>query len=309
MRKLPNGLIIVDKPRQMTSHDVVAVIRRCLPKKTKVGHTGTLDPDATGVLPICVGKATRLAEYFSPLTKTYLGEMVLGAETSTQDSSGRVLRRASAAELAAVTPMAVKQAAEEFLGEIRQIPPMVSAVKINGKKLYQLAREGQVVERQPRCVTIYELEITEMDLPRVCLRVICSGGTYIRTLMHDIGQKLGVGAHLTALERQAVGEFDLSQALSLEQVKTMLTARDYSCLLPLGAGLEYLPALSLTQEKQLEAVCHGRPLTLTTAPAGTYRVLYDGALVAMGEIAPGSRHLKMKKVLFETEPQCYAEQE
>lgn len=302
MRKLPNGLIIVDKPRQMTSHDVVAVIRRCLPKKTKVGHTGTLDPDATGVLPICVGKGTRLAEYFSPLSKIYLGEMILGVETSTQDSSGEVLRRASAAELAAVTPAAVEQVSAEFLGEIQQIPPMVSAVKVNGKKLYQLARAGQVVERQPRRVTIYGLEITEMNLPRVRLRVICSGGTYIRTLMHDIGQKLGVGAHLTSLERQAVGDFDLAQALPLERVKAMLTVGDYSCLLPLGTGLEYLPILTLTQKKQLEAVYHGRPLPAEATPAGTYRVFYDGVLVAMGEIAPGSRCLKMKKVLVEMEP-------
>jgi tRNA pseudouridine55 synthase len=296
---LPNGFINVYKPRNMTSHDVVAVIRRCLPKKTRVGHTGTLDPDATGILPVCVGKGTRLAEYFAPLKKVYLGEMTLGAVTSTQDSSGEVLRQTAAAEIAAVAEADVIKAVKAFVGEIEQVPPMVSAVKINGRKLYELAREGKTVERKARKVTIYNIEITEMDLPKVKLAVTCSGGTYIRTLINDIGEKLDVGAYMSSLERQAVGSFDLAHSLPLEQVKSMLEAEDYSCLLPLEYGLEHLPVWELTAAADYENVLHGRPVKLTSEPsAGTYKIFYENRLIAVAQAEANGSLLKMNKVLI-----------
>lgn len=297
-----DGFINVYKPAGMTSHDVVAIIRRRLPRKTKVGHTGTLDPDAVGVLPVCVGKGTRLAEFFTPLQKVYLGEMTLGAVTSTQDVSGEVLKKAEAEQLAAITEAAVEQAAAEFVGEIEQIPPMVSAVKIGGKKLYELAREGKVVERQPRKVTIYNLEIVDMQLPKVVLRVICSGGTYIRTFMNDIGEKLGVGAYMSRLERQAVGDFTAENALPLEQVQAMLEADDFSCLLPMEYGLTHLPVVKLQSERQYDNVLHGRAIQIDSKAvgmaAGKCKVMYGDKLIAIGERATGSDCLKMNKVLI-----------
>lgn len=296
---MPDGFINVYKPADMTSHDVVAIIRKRLPRKTKVGHTGTLDPDAIGVLPICVGKGTRLAEYFSPLKKVYLGEMTLGAVTSTQDISGEVLERADEEKVSAITETDVVNAVKDFLGEIEQIPPMVSAVKINGKKLYELAREGKVVERKPRQVTIYDLEIIEMNLPKVVLKVTCSGGTYIRTLMNDIGKKLGVGAFMSKLERLAVGDFDKEHSLPLDDIKAMLEAEDYSCILPIEYGLDYMPVITLNGEKDYEDVLHGRPLRLkSSVSAGTYKIIYKEQLIAVASAETETKYLKMGKVLI-----------
>ena len=295
---MPDGFINVYKPADMTSHDVVAIIRKRLPRKTKVGHTGTLDPDATGVLPICVGKGTRLAEFFTPLSKVYLGEMTLGAVTTTQDISGEIIKEADPQKLAAVTAEAVARAAAEFVGEIDQIPPMVSAVKINGKKLYELAREGKVVERKPRRVTVYNLEITEINLPKVTMKITCSGGTYIRTLFNDIGEKLGVGAYMSKLERQAVGDFDKSHSLPLETVKTRLEAEDYSCLLPMEYGLQHLPVVKIDEARQYDNVLHGRPLRMKKQiAAGNVKIVYGEKLIAIGS-ADGSNILKMHKVLI-----------
>lgn len=296
---MPNGFINVYKPENMTSHDVVAIIRRRLPKKTKVGHTGTLDPDATGVLPVCVGKATRLAEYFSDLPKVYLGEMTLGAVTSTQDSSGEILAKAKPEDLAAITESQVAEVIRNFVGDIKQIPPMVSAVKINGKKLYELAREGKIVERKPRNVKIYSIEIINMALPKVTLKVTCSSGTYIRTLINDIGEKLGIGAFMSALERQAVGSFTLQNSLPLEQIKNMLEADDYSCFLPLEYGLENLPVLTLHDNFSYENVLHGRNVKLNKkTEAGIYKVFYCNKIIAVAEVGTDGYYLKMKKVLI-----------
>lgn len=297
---MPDGFINVYKPRGMTSHDVVAVIRRCLPRKTKVGHTGTLDPDAVGVLPICVGRGTRLAEYFKPLPKLYLGEMTLGALTTTQDSSGEILRRAPRAKVNSLTATAVKEAAAGFVGKTEQIPPMVSAVKIKGKKLYELARLGKTVERKPRRIEIYSIDTEQIALPKAILRVSCSGGTYIRTLINDIGAVLGVGAYMSKLERLAVGDFTAAAALPLDTLKAMLKADDYSCVLPLDYGLSYLPVIELCEQSFCDDVLHGRPLKIDKAriAAGTYKVLYNGRLLAIAKLEQGSDLLQMSKVLI-----------
>jgi tRNA pseudouridine55 synthase len=212
-----DGVVAVDKPAGWTSHDVVAKSRGLLGTK-KVGHAGTLDPSATGVLVLGVGKATRLLRYLGDLPKEYVGELVLGTETTTLDAEGDVVRTH---DMAAVTLDDVRAAAAGFVGPILQVPPMVSAVKVDGKKLYELAREGVEIEREARPVTVYSIAVDEGPEPGVHrLTVSCSGGTYVRTLAADIGTALGGGAHLRALRRTAVGGFDLAGAVPLESLGT-----------------------------------------------------------------------------------------
>ncbi len=302
-----NGFVNLYKPAGFTSHDAVAVIRKHLPRKTKVGHTGTLDPDATGVLPICVGKGTRLAEYFTVMPKVYLGEMTLGSTTNTLDKWGEVTAEADPAKVAAITKEDVEAVLPKFVGTILQTPPMVSAIKINGKKLYELARQGKVVERPQREVTIYDLEVVEYDLPKVTMRVTCSGGTYIRTLFNDIGDLLGVGGHMSALERQGVGKFTLDNVFTLEEVKERLGAGDYSILLPMDLGIEHLPIIELTNDADYDSAIHGRTvvLGLHEAEANACKVVYQGKIVGIGETTYEAQScacnemllLKMTKVL------------
>lgn len=213
----PDGLVVVDKPAGWTSHDIVAKSRGLLGTR-KVGHAGTLDPDATGVLILGVGKATKLLRFLSPLGKTYVGEMSLGTETSTLDGAGEVT---AVHEMGDVSLADVQRAAAAFVGAIEQIPPMVSAVKIDGKRLHELARQGIEVERPPRPVTVHSLEVLAgpSGEPGVfTLAVSCSSGTYIRTLAADIGHALGGGAHLQSLRRTSVGPFTLADSVPLEAV-------------------------------------------------------------------------------------------
>lgn len=208
-----DGIINVYKEAGFTSHDVVAKLRGILRQK-KIGHTGTLDPEATGVLPVCLGKGTRLCDMLTEKEKTYQVDMLLGIVTDTQDTTGTVLKEypvhCNEAE--------IYEAAAAFRGPQMQIPPMYSALKVNGKKLYELAREGIEVERKPRPVHFYEIEVLSIELPRVQMRVTCSKGTYIRTLCHDIGQKLGCGASMEKLVRSRVGRFELKDSVTLEQI-------------------------------------------------------------------------------------------
>ena len=208
-----NGIIVIDKEPGFTSFDVVAKMRGIC-KQKKIGHTGTLDPDATGVLPVCLGKATRVSGILTDSDKEYEAVMQLGLETDTQDSSGKVL----CTRTVQCSEEEVRKAILSFQGQIEQIPPMFSALKVNGKKLCDLAREGIEVERKSRPVTIYEIEILKMELPLVSIRVQCSKGTYIRTLCHDIGQKLGCGACMVNLRRTKAAGFGLEDAYSLAEV-------------------------------------------------------------------------------------------
>lgn len=209
-----SGMVIVDKPAGMTSHDVVDRVRKALGTR-KVGHAGTLDPDATGVLVLGVGQGTKLLQFVTGVDKTYVGELVLGVETSTLDAAGEVLATFDMT----VTPEQVAAAAEGFLGDILQIPPMVSAVKVNGKRLHELAREGKEIEREPRPVTVHHLTTTPTADPLVYrLEVSCGSGTYVRSLAADIGTALGGGAHLRALRRTSVGTFLLDRACELDDV-------------------------------------------------------------------------------------------
>ena len=210
-----DGIIVIRKEKGYTSHDVVAKLRGIFHMK-KIGHTGTLDPDAEGVLPVALGKATKLVDLITDKEKTYEAVMRLGVVTDTQDMTGTIL---SQTEQISVTEKEVKEAAESFLGEQLQIPPMYSALKVNGKKLYELAREGKTVERKPRPVHFYQIEILEINLPLVRYRVVCSKGTYIRTLCHDMGEKLGCGAAMESLVRTKVGKFELKDAITLAQAE------------------------------------------------------------------------------------------
>jgi len=217
MKDSINGIINIYKEAGFTSFDVVAKLRG-ITKQRKIGHTGTLDPDATGVLPVVLGNATRLVDMLTDKKKEYVAEFKLGITTDTQDISGSLL---STKEVN-VSADQVRHAIESFVGDISQIPPMYSAIKVDGKRLYELAREGKEIERKSRPVTIHEIEIISIELPIVKMRVGCSKGTYIRTLCHDIGEKLGCGATMTSLVRTKSGQFSIDEAYKLSEVEEIV---------------------------------------------------------------------------------------
>ena len=250
------GFLNIDKPLKVTSHDVVARVRRGL-KVKKVGHAGTLDPLATGVLVICVGAATRLSEYVMHTQKRYTARVHLGVTTDTYDAEGETLQVRDAS---AVTQADVQQALTHFMGDIQQVPPMYSAIKQGGRKLYELARAGEVVERPARPVRIESLVITDWSPPQFTLDVTCSAGTYIRSLAHDLGEALGTGAHLAGLVRSTSGSFALENAVTLE---TLLEADDWQRhLISPQQALAHMPLVTLDRQ-QLEHIQHGRAI-----PAG-----------------------------------------
>ncbi len=221
-----DGILSINKPKGITSHDVVVQVRKIFHLQ-KVGHAGTLDPDATGVLVICLGKATKSVRFLVNDDKEYEAIMVLGISTDSQDAGGRVLKRIDKLK---VSETDVREAIKGFRGEIEQVPPMLSAVHYRGKRLYQLARQGKVVKRIPRPIKIFSLEILKMELPRVKFSVVCSKGTYIRTLCADIGEALGCGAHQAELIRIRSGAFHIRDSLTLEELRK--AAHPESFLLP-----------------------------------------------------------------------------
>ncbi len=282
---MADGLVVVDKPPGMTSHDVVGRCRRIFAQR-RVGHAGTLDPDATGVLLVGLGRATRLMQFLTGLTKSYTGEIVLGTATSTLDASGRVI---GTWDMSAVTVEAARTAASRFVGDIEQIPPMVSAIKIDGRRLHELARAGIEVDRPPRAVTVarfdlQDLELQGLGLPDPDLRdpdlrgaaarysggpvpvlrfaVDCSSGTYVRSLAADLGAALGGGAHLRRLRRTAVGRWTTADAVALDEVGP-------DAVLPPAAVVAGLPTLVADQEVA-DAVSHGKVLDAAdVSAAGT----------------------------------------
>lgn len=241
-----NGIVNIYKEKGYTSHDVVAVLRKVVGQK-KIGHTGTLDPDATGVLPVCLGRATKVCELLTDHDKTYEALLLLGKTTDTQDISGEVLEERDPGDL---TEEEVRSCIESFIGEYDQIPPMYSALKVNGKKLYELAREGKTVERKSRKVQIHGIRILEMNLPHVRMEVDCSKGTYIRTLCHDIGEKLQVGGCMEELERTKVGRFLKEDAVTLDGVRQKMEQGEGAELFtPLDQIFAELPAVTVTDAK------------------------------------------------------------
>jgi tRNA pseudouridine55 synthase len=268
---LIDGLAVVDKPAGWTSHDVVARCRKVFGQK-RVGHAGTLDPDATGVLLVGLGRATRLLRYLTALAKTYTAEVVLGVETSTLDASGEVV---ATHDMTGVTLEAARAAAAALTGDILQVPPMVSAVKVGGKRLHELARKGEEVEREPRPVTVHRFEVEATDDPLVLrIEVECSSGTYVRTLAADLGTALGGGAHLRNLRRTRAGSFDVADAVALES----LTPEH--ALAPTEVMRDY-PAVTLSAE-DVDHVAHGRRPSVSRH--GTWAALDgEGRLVAVCE--------------------------
>ena len=261
---MPNGIIIIDKPQDWTSMDVCAKIRGILHEK-RVGHGGTLDPMATGVLPVFVGQATRGVEFAENARKDYVAGLRLGQITDTQDTSGHVLETRPVQ----VTPQQVAAVLEQFRGPQQQIPPMYSAIKVGGKKLYELARKGQEVARKPRSITIYALELLEqVSETDYLLRCLCSKGTYIRTLCHDIGEALGCGGTLYSLRRTMAAGFTADQAVTLEEVQ----AQGEALLLPTDSLFAGYPILLLKSDKMEKRVRCGNPITLPGTPDGTYRI-------------------------------------
>ena len=251
-----DGVIVIRKEKGFTSHDVVAKLRGILHMK-KIGHTGTLDPDAEGVLPVALGKATRLVDMITDKEKTYEAVMRLGVVTDTQDMSGTVLSQTT--ELS-VTEEELCTVVSSFVGDYMQVPPMYSALKVNGKKLYELAREGKTVGRKPRPVHFYEIEILDISFPLVHFRVTCSKGTYIRTLCHDIGEKLGCGAAMESLLRTKVGRFTLDDAITLAQTEEAVQEGTIeSKILGIEEILAEYPRVCCTKEGD-RLLANGNPL-------------------------------------------------
>ena len=255
-----NGVINIYKERGFTSHDVVAKLRGIL-KQKKIGHTGTLDPDAEGVLPVCLGKGTRLCDMLTDHSKVYEAVLLLGQSTDTQDVSGNVLQEAPVD----VSEEEVREAIMSFVGPYDQIPPMYSALKVNGQKLCDLTRAGKEVERKARPVEIYEIQIEEIHLPRVRMTVSCSKGTYIRTLCHDIGEKLKCHGCMESLLRTRVGQFLLKDSLTLAQVEAYRDEnRITEIVMPVDQVFSDCPALKLTKEAA-KLGYNGNPFTSTQA--------------------------------------------
>lgn len=278
-----DGVLNLLKPPGMTSHDVVGAVRRALGIK-KVGHTGTLDPGVAGVLPICVGRATRLAEFIAGSDKAYRAEITFGVTTDTQDSFGEVLSEADASQIGRGD---VAYALTKFQGEIMQVPPMVSAVKVGGKRLYELAREGVEVERAARPVTIHKLQLLDFRPglhPTAFVDVVCSKGTYIRTLAADLGAALGVGAHMSYLVRTRSGGFHLNDAATLEDL-----AAGQAPLLSPAVALGDMARATVTG-RSAERLQHGvAPDQRAEHPEGVTVALLDGQgdLLALAEVAGG----------------------
>ncbi len=297
-----DGILIINKEKGFTSHDVVAKLRGILGQK-KIGHTGTLDPNAEGVLPVCLGKATKVCDLLTDTDKCYETVMHLGVETDTQDLTGTVLARRPVE----ATEEEIRAAAESFVGSYEQVPPMYSALKVNGQKLCDLARAGREVERAPRPVKIYSLQILAWDLPRVRLRVECSKGTYIRTLCHDIGQRLGCGAAVEELIRTRAGRFELSQARTLGEIETLRDRGELvSVRIPLEEIFAELPRFQVHPERDI-ALQNGNALRLswgeTSEPLQGECAVYfsDGRFAAVYETQEKQDSLKVKKCSYETD--------
>ena len=293
---MASGIIIIDKPAGWTSMDVCAKLRGMFHEK-RVGHAGTLDPMATGVLPVFIGRATRAVEFAAGSDKEYIAGLKLGIVTNTQDTTGEVLEERGVE----VTRDQLLAALERFTGDIEQLPPMWSAVKVNGKKLYELARKGKEVERRPRPVTIRALEL--LDGPEAgadfVLRVVCSKGTYVRTLCHDIGQALGCGGCMSALRRVKAAGFTLEDSVTLEAVQAAVDRGEgESLLLPVDACFAGVPVLVLKTAGAEKKIRNGAALSARDIPDGEYRVYgADKTFLVLGRAADGK--LSTVKSFFE----------
>ncbi|MBK9214583.1 MAG: tRNA pseudouridine(55) synthase TruB [Chloracidobacterium sp.] len=297
-----DGILVIDKPPGITSHDVVSKVRRILGTR-RVGHTGTLDPFATGVMVVLVGKATRLAQFLDKDEKEYLATMRFGGETDTGDTTGNFKSQIS--DSRSVSTEDIESALPHFKGEIMQVPPMYSAKKIDGRKLYEYARKGETIERKSIGVTISELEIVEplredlkSEISNLKFRVVCSAGTYIRTLAKDIGRAVGVGAHLAELRRTRAGRFELSQSVTLDELGSM--DEPGSRLLPMDEAVSHLARFALSKERARRTLngLSTRIEDMTFADGEAVRMLTDaGRLIAVGLYDEAEASIRPKVVL------------
>ena len=289
-----SGVLVVDKPVGLTSHEVVQIIRKGTNIR-RAGHTGTLDPRASGVLVILIGPAVRLSEYVSASDKRYQAIIRLGASTDTYDADGHVTSSAPVN----IGEEQFEAALSQFIGEIEQVPPPYSAVKVKGRKAYEMAREGEEIDLQPRKIKVYNLELLEWAPPEAVIDVYCSSGTYVRSLAHDLGNVLGCGAHLVGLRRTKSGRFTLRDAVPLRKLREAFEAGNwYQYLIPAAEALSDWPAVELEVE-QVEAIRHGHRVPAETGSSGWARgISQQGELVALMEIDAVTNEWQPRKVFF-----------
>ncbi|NLG71089.1 MAG: tRNA pseudouridine(55) synthase TruB [Chloroflexi bacterium] len=297
IKNVVSGVLVVDKPVGLTSHDVVQIIRRGTGIR-RAGHTGTLDPRASGVLVILIGPAVRLSEYVSASDKRYQATIRLGSSTDTYDSEGRIT---STADIGDITEEKFNEILQQFVGEMEQVPPPYSAVKVKGKKAYEMARHGQEVDLEPRTVQVYSLEVLEWAPPEAVIDVYCSSGTYVRSLAHDLGKELGTGAHLIGLRRTKSGRFTLRDAVPLRRLQEAFDAGNwYRYLIPAAEALSDWPMVELDADA-VELIRHGHRVPAAEGQTGWARgVSQQGDLVALLEVDEESGEWQPRKVFFQS---------
>ncbi len=297
IKNVVSGVLVVDKPTGMTSHDVVQVVRRGTGIR-RAGHTGTLDPRASGVLVILLGPAVRLSEFVSASDKRYQATIRVGSSTDTYDSEGTITNHTSDID---VSEEQFNEILQQFTGEIEQVPPPYSAVKVKGRKAYELARRGEEVELKPRIINVYSLEVLEWDPPESVIDVYCSSGTYVRSLANDIGKALGTGAYLVGLRRTKSGRFTLRDAVPLRVLREAFEAGDwYKNLIPAAEALADWPMVELDAD-QMEFVRHGHRIPAESGQTGWARgVSEQGDLVALMEVDEDTLEWQPRKVFFQT---------
>jgi len=297
IKNVVSGVLVVDKPVGLTSHDVVQIIRRGTGIR-RAGHTGTLDPRASGVLVVLIGPAVRLSEFVSASDKRYQATIRLGSSTDTYDAEGEITDTFPLEDL---TEENFGQILQQFVGEIEQVPPPYSAVKVQGRKAYEMARKGEEVELEPRIINVYTLEVLEWAPPEVVIDVYCSSGTYVRSLANDLGKALGVGAHLIGLRRTKSGRFTLRDAVPLRRLREAFDAGEwYRYLIPAAEALADWPMIELDAD-EVELVRHGHRIPAETGQKGWARaVSQQGDLVALVEVVEEDQEWQPRKVFFQS---------
>ncbi len=299
VKNVVSGVLVVDKPIGLTSHDVVQIIRRGTGIR-RAGHTGTLDPRASGVLVVLIGPAVRLSEYVSASDKRYQATIRLGSSTDTYDAEGAVTGSPTVS-VDEITEEQFNKVLERFIGEIEQVPPPYSAVKVQGRRAYDMAREGEEVDLAPRIIKVYSLEILEWAPPEVVIDVYCSSGTYVRSLANDLGKELGTGAHLVGLRRTKSGRFTLRDAVPLRRLQEAFDAGNwYRNLIPAAEALADWPMVELDAD-QVELIRHGHRIPAEAGQSGLARgVSQQGDLVALLEVDPATQEWQPRKVFFQS---------
>jgi len=292
IKNLMSGVIVIDKPIGMTSHDVVQIVRKGTNIR-RAGHTGTLDPRASGVLVVLVGPAVRLSEYVSASDKRYQAVIQLGTTTDTYDADGRVLSTTSVD----ISEKQFDDVLQSFVGQIEQVPPPYSSVKVKGRHAYDMARNGEEVDLEPRTINVYNLDLLEWAPPEAVIDVYCSSGTYVRSLAHDLGEKLGCGAHLIGLRRTKSGRFTLRDAVPLRKLREAFENDTWqNFIIPAAEALSDWPAVELTME-QLDIVRHGRRIPAEPGVGPMARAISEeGELIGLLELDPETQEWQPKKV-------------